>query len=46
MSSQRRQLAAREAAWEKEHEELYAEIGKVSTQLTWLQKKSGRLLES
>ncbi len=38
-------LAAKEAAWEKEREELYAEIGKLSTQLSWLKKKSGRLLE-
>ena len=40
------ELAAKEAAWEKEREELYAEIGKLSTQLTWLKKKGGRLLES
>jgi transposase-like protein len=38
-------LAAKEAAWEKEREEFYAEIGKLSTQLSWLKKKSGRLLE-
>ncbi len=38
--------AAKEAAWEKEREELYAEIGKLTTQLTWLKKKSGRLFES
>ncbi len=38
--------AAKEAAWEKEREELYAEIGKLTTQLTWLKKKSGRVLES
>ena len=37
--------AAKEAAWEKEREELYAEIGRLSTQLSWLKKKSGRLLE-
>ncbi len=30
--------AAKEAAWEKEREELYAEIGKLSTQLTFLKK--------
>jgi transposase-like protein len=30
--------AAKEAAWEKEREELYAEIGKLSTQLAWLKK--------
>jgi len=39
------ELATKEAAWEKEREELYAEIGKLSTQLSWLKKKSGRLLE-
>ena len=30
--------AAKEAAWEKEREELYAEIGKLSTQLAWQKK--------
>ena len=35
--------AAKEAAWEKEREELYAEIGKLSTQLAWLNKKGGYL---
>ncbi|GHO73275.1 hypothetical protein KSD_10460 [Ktedonobacter sp. SOSP1-85] len=30
--------AAKEAAWEKEREELYAEIGKLSTQLAWIKK--------
>jgi transposase len=30
--------AAKEAAWEKEREELYAEIGKLSTQLAWMKK--------
>ncbi len=38
--------AAKEVAWEKEREELYAEIGKLTTQLSWLKKKSGRVLES
>jgi transposase-like protein len=38
--------AAKEAAWEKEKEELYAEIGKLTTQLTWLKKKGGHVLES
>lgn len=37
------QLASKEAVWEKEREELYAEIGKLTTQLNWLKKKSGRL---
>lgn len=38
-------LATKEAAWVKEREELYAEIGRLSTQLSWLKKKSGRLFE-
>jgi transposase-like protein len=38
-------MAAKEAEWEKEREELYAEIGRLSTQLSWLKKKSGRVLE-
>jgi hypothetical protein len=38
--------AAKEAAWEQEREELYAEIGRLSTQLSWLKKKGGRGLES
>lgn len=37
---------AKEAAWEKEREELYAEIGKLSTQLAWMKKKGGHLFES
>lgn len=37
--------AAREAAWEKEREECDAEIGKLSTQLAWLKKTGGHLLE-
>ena len=37
--------AAKEAEWEKEREELYAEIGRLSTQLNWLKKKGGRVLE-
>ena len=38
--------AAKEAAWEKEREELYAEIGKLSTQLAWLKKKGSHVFES
>jgi len=34
------------AAWEKEREELYAEIGKLSTQLAWMKKKGGHVFES
>jgi putative transposase len=30
-----------QAAHEKQLEELYAQIGKLSTQVTWLKKKSG-----
>ena len=33
-------LAQKEAEWEKERETLYAEIGRVTTQVTWLEKKS------
>jgi transposase-like protein len=36
-----RQVAARQAAHEKEVEGLYGEIGRLSTQLAWLKKKSG-----
>lgn len=32
---------AQEAAHERQLQELYAEIGKLSTQLAWLKKKSG-----
>ena len=38
--------ATKEAAWEQEREELYAEIGKLSTQLAWMKKKGGHLFES
>ena len=38
--------AAKEAAWEKEREELYVEIGKLSMQLAWIKKKCGHLLDS
>lgn len=34
------------AAHEAEREELYAEIGRLSTQLTWVQKKAGLGVES
>jgi transposase-like protein len=37
---------AKEAAWEAEREGLYAEIGKLSTQLAFLKKKCGHLLGS
>jgi len=32
--------AHKEAEWQAEREALYAEIGRVTTQLTWLEKKS------
>jgi transposase len=38
--------ATKEAEWEKEREGLYSEIGRLSTQLSWLKKKGGRVLES
>jgi transposase-like protein len=34
------ELAQKEAAWEQEREALYAEIGRLTTQLTWVGKKS------
>lgn len=34
-------LAEKEAEWQKEREALYAEIGRLTTQKTWLEKKSG-----
>jgi transposase-like protein len=37
--------AVKEAEWEKEKEGLYAEIGRLSTQLGWMKKKAGRVLE-
>ena len=33
-------LAEKEAEWQREREALYAEIGRLTTQLTWLEKKS------
>ena len=35
------ELAAAKAAHEKHANELYAEIGKLTTQLAWLKKKAG-----
>lgn len=34
------ELAEKEAEWQKEREALYAEIGRLTTQVTWLGKKS------
>jgi hypothetical protein len=39
------QMSAKEAQWEQEREGYYAEIGRLSTQLSWLKKKGGRVLE-
>lgn len=33
------QQAQKEAEWQQERESLYAEIGRLTTQLTWLEKK-------
>jgi len=37
------EVAAKDAAHEQQVHELYAEIGRLTTQLTWLEKKSGYL---
>ena len=37
--------AVKKAAHEQEKQELYAEIGRLTTQLSWLKKKAGRLVE-
>ena len=34
------ELAEKESEWEKEREVLYAVIGRLTTQVTWLEKKS------
>lgn len=34
------ELAQKEAAWQQEREALYAEIGRLTTQLMWVEKKS------
>ena len=41
----RQGMRAREAEHEKELHDLYAEIGRLSAQLSWLKKKSGLKLE-
>ncbi len=43
---QAQEQAARERAWQQKRETLFAEIGRLTTQLTWLKKKSGQYLES
>ncbi len=35
----------KEAAYEQEKQELYAEIGRLTTQLRWLEKKAGKFIE-
>jgi len=37
--------AAKEATHEQEKQALYAEIGRLTTQLGWLKKKAGKLAE-
>jgi len=34
------ELAQKEMAWQEEREALYAQIGRLTTQLTWVEKKS------
>jgi putative transposase len=40
-----RDWAAKETAHEQEKQDLYAEIGRLTTQLSWLKKKAGTLVE-
>ncbi len=37
------ELAQKEVDWQQEREALYAQIGRLTTQLTWMEKKSQRL---
>jgi putative transposase len=39
------ELAEKEAEWQQEREALYAEIGRLTTQLTWLEKKFRAVLK-
>ena len=39
------ELAEKEAEWQQEREALYAEIGRLTTQMTWLEKKSRAVLK-
>src|SRR5207253_10404533 len=39
--AERQELAAMKATHEKQTEQLYSEIGRLTTQLAWLKKKSG-----
>ena len=36
---------AKQATHEQEKQELYAEIGRLTTQLSWLKKKAGKFVE-
>ncbi len=40
-SDDHKAAAALQAAYQKEPDELYAEIGRLTTQVAWLKKKSG-----
>jgi putative transposase len=40
-SDENKAVRALEAAHEREQDELYAEIGRLTTQLAWLKKKAG-----
>ena|SRR5215467_4857597 len=39
-----REVAEKEAEWQQERESLYAEIGRLTTHVRWLEKKSRGLL--
>jgi len=40
------ELAEKEAEWDKEREALYAEIGRLTTQVTWLEKNLAQCLSA
>lgn len=42
-SNEEQKLQKMQAEYEREKEELYAELGRTTTQLNWLKKKSGIL---
>jgi len=42
----RQQSAAQQAAHERQTEELYAQLGRLTTQVAWLKKKSGLDLDA
>ena len=39
------ELAEKEAEWQQERDALYAEIGRLTTKLSWLEKKSRAMLK-